>query len=110
MLPRSRSHTLHIYSAAPTLGVHNNIFSIHQKMFYSYIGRRHKKKIVIQVFGNVFLKVFLSVERGMWLCKRRVLKKWTSVQEIENNGYSDACLEKKREKRKKIKKKIAHVL
>jgi hypothetical protein len=46
----------------------------------------------------------------MWLCKRRVLKKWTSVQEIENNGYSDACLEKKREKRKKIKKKIAHVL
>ena len=31
--------------------------------------------------------------------KKKVLrKKWTSVQDIENNGYSDACLKKKKEK------------
>jgi hypothetical protein len=41
----------------------------------------------------------------MWLCKRKVLKKWTSVQDIENNGYSDACHKKEKEK-----KKIAHSL
>ena len=35
--------------------------------------------------------------------KKKVLKKWTSVQDIENNGYLDARL-KKREMNK-----IAHV-
>jgi hypothetical protein len=37
--------------------------------------------------------------------KKRVLKKWTSVRDIQNNGYSDARL---KEKRKEINK-IAHV-
>ena len=35
------TYTPHI-SAAPTLGVCKNMFSIHPKMFYSYIGNRHK--------------------------------------------------------------------
>jgi hypothetical protein len=41
-----------------------------------------------------------------------VLKKWKSVQDIKNNGYSDVCHKKKREKKKKRKrkKKIAHIL
>ena len=47
MLSRSRSRTLHIYiSAAPTLGVFNNMFFIHPKMFYSYTRNRHKNMIV----------------------------------------------------------------
>ena len=40
------------------------------------------------------------------LFKEKVLKKWTSVQDIENNGYSDARL--KKEKKKEMNK-IAHV-
>ena len=39
------TYTPHI-SAAPTLGVCNNMFSIHPKMFYSYIGNRHKNMFV----------------------------------------------------------------
>ena len=31
--------------------------------------------------------------------KRKKEKKWTSVRDIENNGYSDACLKKKRKTR-----------
>ena len=31
--------------------------------------------------------------------KKRVEKKWTSVRDIENNGYSDACKKKKKKKR-----------
>ena len=29
---------------------------------------------------------------------KKLRKKWTSVQDIENNGYSDARLKKKKEK------------
>ena len=29
--------------------------------------------------------------------KKKVEKKWTSVRDIENNGYSDACLKKRRD-------------
>ena len=36
--------------------------------------------------------------------KEKVLKKWTSVRDIENNGYSDARLKKERQMNK-----IAHV-
>jgi hypothetical protein len=47
----------------------------------------------------------------MWLCKRKVLKKWASVQDIENNGYSNAHHKKRRKKKEeRRKKKIAHVL
>jgi hypothetical protein len=47
----------------------------------------------------------------MWICKRKVLKKWASVQDIKNNGYSDARHEKreKRKRREKERKKIANV-
>ena len=34
--------------------------------------------------------------------KRKMRKKWTSVRDIENNGYSDARLKKKRENMNKI--------
>ena len=40
--------------------------------------------------------------------KEKVLKKWTSVRDIENNGYSDARLKKRKRERKM--NKIAHVL
>ena len=33
-------------SIAPTLGVRNNMFSIHPKIFYSYTGNRHKNMFV----------------------------------------------------------------
>jgi hypothetical protein len=36
----------------------------------------------------------------LFIKKKKRAKKWTSVQDIENNGYSDARL-KKEEKRKK---------
>jgi hypothetical protein len=44
--------------------------------------------------------------------KRKVLKKWTSVWDIINNGYSNAHHEKKREEEKKKEemKKIAYAL
>ena len=29
--------------------------------------------------------------------EKKVEKKWTSVRDIENNGYSDACLKKRRD-------------
>ena len=32
--------------------------------------------------------------------KRSIDKKWTSVQDIENNWYLDACLKKERERKK----------
>ena len=31
--------------------------------------------------------------------KEKVLKKWTSVQNIENNGYSDSRLKRRKKKR-----------
>jgi hypothetical protein len=34
--------------------------------------------------------------------KRELRKKWTSVRDIENNGYLDARLKKKREEMNKI--------
>ena len=37
--------------------------------------------------------------------KEKELKKWTSVRDIENNGYSDDLLKKREEMNK-----IAHVL
>ena len=30
--------------------------------------------------------------------KKRVEKKWTSVRDIENNGYSDACMKKEKKR------------
>jgi hypothetical protein len=41
----------------------------------------------------------------MWLCKRKVLKKWASVQDIENNGYLDAHQKKKKKKKKRKERK-----
>ena len=34
--------------------------------------------------------------------KKKVLKKWISVRDIENNGYLDACLKKEERKMNKI--------
>ena len=104
-------YTPHI-PAAPTLGVRKNMFSIHPKMFYSCIGNRHKNVFVRINAPNSFKclswKVSVVEERH-GLCKsekkRRVLKKWISVWDIENNGYSDARLKK----REKEMNKIAHV-
>jgi hypothetical protein len=106
--------------AAPTLGVRNNMFSTYPKMFYSYIGNRHKNKFVRINAPNSWYclswKVLIA-EREAWAMqklfvkdKEKELKKWTRVQGIWNNGYSDARLKKgRREKKKKEMNKIAHV-
>jgi hypothetical protein len=39
-------------------------------------------------------KLFVKKKR-----RKRVEKKWTSVRHFENNGYSDARLKRKKEKR-----------
>jgi hypothetical protein len=44
-------------------------------MFYSYIGRRHKKKFMLMSS----LKVFQLQKEACGYAKRKVLKKWTSV-------------------------------
>jgi hypothetical protein len=41
----------------------------------------------------------------MWQCKRKVLKKWISVQDIENNGYLDARHKKEEEEKENKKEK-----
>jgi hypothetical protein len=61
---------------------------------------------VLQVLVDISLKVLLQ-KRGTGLCKsyskkrekQKSEKKWTSVQDFENNGYSDARLKRKKEKR-----------
>ena len=64
-------YTPHI-SATPTLGVRNNMFSIQPKMFYSYIGNRHKNIFVrINALSSckyVSWKVSI-VEKRQRLCK-----------------------------------------
>ena len=63
---------------------------------------------MLQVPVNVFLEKFqLQKKRHVAmqkLFKEKVLKKWTSVWDIENNGYLDACLKKEKEMNK-----IAHI-
>jgi hypothetical protein len=48
------------------------------------------------------LLIVSIAEKEAWAMKKlfikKVLKKWTSVQDIENNGYSDARLKKKEER------------
>ena len=39
-------------------------------------------------------KLFIKKE------EKKLRKKWTSVRDIENNGYSDARLKKKKERKK----------
>jgi hypothetical protein len=86
-------------------------------MFSSYTGRRHKKKFVRNKCSKFllmsFIKFFQLQKEACGYAKEKVLKKRVSVQDVENNGYSDARHEKKREKRKrreKERKKMAHVL
>jgi hypothetical protein len=55
---------------------------------------------MLQVLVNVFLKVFQLQKKARSYAKRKVLKKWPSVQDIKNNGYSDACHEKKRKRKR----------
>jgi hypothetical protein len=62
---------------------------------------------MLQVLVNVFLKVFSITERGMWLCKRKVLKNGQVSEKSKTMGTQMPTMKKIREKRKK---KIAHVL
>ena len=57
---------------------------------------------MLQVLVNVSFEKFQLHEKEAWAMqklfikeKKKVLKKWTSVQDIENNGYLDARLKKK---------------
>ena len=103
------TYSPHIF-AAPTLGVRNNMFSIHPKMFYSYIGNRHKNKFVrmnapssckclswkvsiVEQEAWAMQKLFIKERR-----RKKSIEKWTSVRDIKNNGYLDARLKKKRDK------------
>jgi hypothetical protein len=43
----------------------------------------------------------------MWLCKRKVLKKWTSSEKSKTMDTQMPAMEKRKRKKKK---KIAHVL
>ena len=106
-------------SVAPTLRVRNNIFSINPKMFYSYTRNRHKNMFVRinspSSCKKSLLKSFNCRRRGIGYAKvihtrkkkrkkrKCIRKKWTSVWDIENNGYLDASL------RKREMNKIAHV-
>ena len=63
---------------------------------------------MLQVLVNVSQKVSIA-EKEAWAMQKlfmkiKVLKKWTSVQDIENNGYLDAHPKKREEMNN-----IAHV-
>jgi hypothetical protein len=49
---------------------------------------------MLQVLVNVFLKVFQLQKEACSYAKEKYCKKWASVQDIKNNGYSDASYEK----------------
>ena len=57
---------------------------------------------MLQVLLDISLKALLQKKRHgamqkLFIKREREMKKWTSVQDIENNGYSDAR-QKKRKK------------
>ena len=61
---------------------------------------------MLQVLANVSLKKFQLQKEEAWAMqklfikeKESIGKKWTSVRDIENNGYSDARLKRKKKKR-----------
>ena len=54
---------------------------------------------MLQVFGIISLENFIA-EKKYGLCKKERKKQWTSVRDIENNGYSDAHLKKRRKEEK----------
>jgi hypothetical protein len=62
------------------------------------------KSFVAEKRHGAMQKLFIKKEKKKKR-EKKVKKKWTSVQDIENNGYTDACL-----KRKKEMNKIAPVL
>ena len=114
MLLKSRSRTNHPnmhYSY--TRGRHNNMPSvqIHPKIFYSQTRRKHQKYALQDIHqinapsSCCYLSKVLLQSKETWGYakvihkKRKKEKKWTSVRDIENNGYSDACLKKKRKTR-----------
>ena len=114
MLLKSRSRTHHPHMHYYTGGRHKNMPSIqiHPKMFHSYIGSKHQKialqdihQINAPSFCCYFSKVLLQKKAlgySKVIHKKELRKKWTSVRDIENNGYSDARLKKEMNK-------IAHV-
>jgi hypothetical protein len=71
-------------------------------MSYSYAGRRHKKKFVRNKCSKFLLMYFLisNAERGMWLCKRKVLKNGQVSKIFKTMGTQMPAMKKKeREKR-----------
>ena len=76
----------------------------HPNMHYSYTGGEHKNMLVrFPLKKNVqnpccYLSKDLLQKRGMAMQKlfKKKLKKWTSVRDIKNNGYSDARLKKEK--------------
>ena len=104
-------YTPHI-SATPTLGVRNNMLSIHPKMFYSYTGNRHKNKF-IRINAPNYCKSLswkvLITEKEAWamqklFIKRKGIEKNRQVSEILKTMGTQMPAWKKREMNK-----IAHV-
>jgi hypothetical protein len=82
-------------------------------MFHSYTGREHKNMLVrfsihqINALSSCcYLSKVLLQKRGMGICKsysskrrkKELRKKWISVRDTENNGYSYARLKRKKKK------------
>jgi len=107
-------YTPHI-STACILGVRKNMFSIHPKMFYSYIGNRHKNMFVwINAPSSckyLSWKVPIAEEEA-W-AMQKLFKKKESIDKMDKcprylKQWVLWCPPKKRRKERKVNK-IAHV-
>ena len=57
------------------------------------------KSFVVEKRHGAMQKLFIKKEEKK---EKKVEKKWTSVQDIENNGYLDARLKKEKKEMNKI--------
>ena len=110
MLLKSRSRTLHPHMHYSYTGSRRKNMPFHLDPPKNVLLQHWEKTPKIFLIGYLpnkcskflllSLKSFVAVKRSMWLCKsyskKGEKKKWTSVRDIENNGYSDASLKKEK--------------
>jgi hypothetical protein len=75
-------------------------------MFSSYTRRRHKKKYARNKCSKFLLMSFLkffNCRRGMWLCKRKVLKNGQTCKKSKTMGTQMPAMKKERKKKKERK-------
>ena len=111
------TYTPHI-STMPTLGVHKNMISIHPKLFYSYIGDRHKNMFVrinAPSFCCYLSWKFQFAEGETWAMQKLFIKKEKRRKSIEKIDKCPRYLKQwvlrcpPEKKKKKEMNKIAHV-